>query len=112
MLEAAKEKKITDRIIAHQLIILENTGSDSYIEKINIREFGNVPEGEPSIKIIKGNGQQPSTIVRPSSLNYKISLREAVQEFIKKDMPCNDDQYVHVETEENKQQANQQGKQS
>ena len=48
-------------------------------------------EKEKTVKLIKGNGQQPSTLVRPSSLNYKISLREAVAEFIKKDMPMNDD---------------------
>jgi hypothetical protein len=37
-LDPSKEKKITDRIIAHQLIILENTGN-KYIEKIQIGEF-------------------------------------------------------------------------
>ena len=39
-LDPAKEKKVTDRIIAHQLIILENTGN-KYIEKILIGEFHN-----------------------------------------------------------------------
>jgi hypothetical protein len=102
MMEAAKEKKITDRIIAHQLIILENTVNDQYIEKIAIREFTKMDEKEPTIKLSKGNGKQPPSLVRPSSLNYKISLREAVTEFIKKDMPVADDQYIHVETEENK----------
>lgn len=103
-LEADKEKKITDRIIAHQLIILENTGNDQYIEKIAVREFNkNLGANESTITLTKGNGQQPSQIVRPSSLNYKISLREAVGEFIKKDMPLQDDQFIHVETEEAKQ---------
>lgn len=37
-LDAEREKKITRRIIAHQLIILENTGS-SYIDEIKIKEF-------------------------------------------------------------------------
>jgi len=34
--------------------------------------------------------------VRPSSLNYKISLSEAVVDFIKKDMPLLEDQYIDV----------------
>jgi len=102
MMEQAKEKKITDRIIAHQLIILENTVNDHYIEKISIREFNKMDEKDPTIKLTKGNGKQPPSLVRPSSLNYKISLREAVTEFIKKDMPLADDQYIYVETEENK----------
>jgi hypothetical protein len=58
---------------------------------------------ELTVKLTKGGGQQPAQIVRPSSLNYKISLREAVLEFIKKDMPCGDDQVIRVETEETKQ---------
>ena len=87
MLDPSKEKKITDRIIAHQLIILENTGNDQYIENIKIREFNQIDPKEQTVKLTKGNGQQPSSIVRPSSLNYKISLREAVVEFTKKDMP-------------------------
>mmetsp|Transcript_11001 Transcript_11001/g.16681 ORF Transcript_11001/g.16681 Transcript_11001/m.16681 type:complete len:232 (-) Transcript_11001:1499-2194(-) len=102
-MEQAKEKKTTDRIIAHQLIILENTVNDQYIEKIFVREFNKkMDEKESSIKLSRGNGKQPSSLVRPSSLNYKISLREAVTEFIKKDMPVGDDQFVHVETEEHK----------
>jgi hypothetical protein len=39
-LDPTKEKKITDRIIAHQLIILEQTGN-KYIEKISIRDPNN-----------------------------------------------------------------------
>jgi hypothetical protein len=45
--------------------------------------------------------------VRPSSLNYKISLSEAVNDFIKKDMPINDDQYIDVNLEDPKVSANQ-----
>jgi len=40
--------------------------------------------------------------VRPSSLNYKISLSEAVVDFIKKDMPLLEDQYIDVQAEEPK----------
>lgn len=43
-------------------------------------------EKESTIKLSEGNSQ-PTSIVRPSSLNYKISLSEAVVDFIKKDMP-------------------------
>lgn len=41
---------------------------------------------------------QPS-IVRPSSLNYKISLIEAVKNFITKER-CGPDQQIEVELEE------------
>ena len=37
------------------------------------------------------NNSTPGSLVRPSSLNYKISLSEAVGDFIKKDMPLSDD---------------------
>ena len=39
-------------------------------------------------------------IVRPSSLNYKISLVEAVKNFISKER-CGPDQIIEVELEEN-----------
>ena len=53
-LESMKEKKITDRIIAHQLIILETTGK--YIDKIQIREFNEkMPEKQSTIKLSEGN---------------------------------------------------------
>ena len=45
---------------------------------------------ESTIKLSEGSSQ-PASIVRPSSLNYKISLSEAVVDFIKKDMPLLDD---------------------
>lgn len=44
----------------------------------------------------------PSTLVRPSSLNYKISLSEGVNDFIKKDMPLADDQFIDILTEDPK----------
>ena len=54
-LDPTKEKKITDRIIAHQLIILETTGN-KYIEKIMIREFNEkMDEKVSTIKISEGN---------------------------------------------------------
>jgi len=53
-LDSPKEKKITDRIIAHQLIILENTGN-KYIEKIQIREFNKMDEKESTIRLSEGN---------------------------------------------------------
>jgi hypothetical protein len=104
LLDASKEKKITDRIIAHQLIILENTGN-KYIEKITIREFNQpktaAEKAESTIKLSEVNSP-PSTLVRPSSLNYKISLSEAVLDFIKKDMPLADDQFIDVHNEDPK----------
>lgn len=96
-LDPGKEKKITDRIIAHQLIILEQTGN-KYIEKIDIRDINKPAQADDkssTIKLSEGNSQ-PSSLVRPSSLNYKISLSEAVNDFIKKDMPCADDQVLDV----------------
>ena len=62
-------------------------------------------EKESTIKLSEGNSQ-PSSLVRPSSLNYKISLSEAVNDFIKKDMPVLDDQYIDVNLEDPKISAN------
>ena len=61
----------------------------------------NPDEKVSTIKLSEGNSQ-PSSLVRPSSLNYKISLAEAVNDFIKKDMPCNDDQMIDVAVEDPK----------
>jgi len=98
-LDKAKDKKIIDRIIAHQLIILETTGN-KHIENIMIREFNpKMDEKASTIKLSEGNNQ-PSSLVRPSSLNYKISLREAVVDFIKKETPLNEDQFLDVQTED------------
>lgn len=100
-LDHTKEKKITDRIIAHQLIILENT-TKHCMDNIKIREFNEkMDEKESTIKLSEGSSQ-PASIVRPSSLNYKISLSEAVVDFIKKDMPLLEDQYIDVQIEEPK----------
>lgn len=46
-------------------------------------------------------------MVRPSSLNYKISLSEAVNDFTKKDMPVGEDQFIDVNLEDPKVSANQ-----
>lgn len=68
-----------------------------------VREFneGEIGEKETTVKLAEGSAQPP-TLVRPSSLNYKISLSEAVTDFIKKDMPLQDDQYIDVQAEEPK----------
>jgi hypothetical protein len=58
-------------------------------------------EHAPTIKLSENNGT-PSSLVRPSSLNYKISLSEAVGDFIKKDMPLADDQIIDVNLEDPK----------
>jgi hypothetical protein len=72
------------------LIILETTGN-KYIEKIQIREFNpDMPENASTVRLSENNGT-PASLVRPSSLNYKISLSEAVVDFTKKDMPILDD---------------------
>lgn len=57
-MDHTKEKKITERIIAHQLIILENTNmtSKSTIEAIKIKEFNpNMDEKESTIKMSEGS---------------------------------------------------------
>lgn len=56
MLDQSKEKKITDRIIAHQLIILENTGP-KYIDQIIIKEFNPDSKEPTSIRLTEGTGQ-------------------------------------------------------
>lgn len=58
-------------------------------------------EKESTIKMAEGTAQ-PSSIVRPSSLNYKISLSEAVMAFIKKDMPVQENEFIDVVAEEPK----------
>lgn len=68
-----------------------------------IREFNKdkLEEKQSTIRISEGNSQ-PTSLVRPSSLNYKISLSEAVNDFIKKDMPTTDEQFIDVVLEEPK----------
>jgi hypothetical protein len=60
---------------------------------------------ESSIKLSEMNSA-PTTLVRPSSLNYKISLSEGVNDFIKKDMPLQDDQFIDIHTEDPKFSSN------
>lgn len=98
----SKEKKIIDRIIAHQLIILENP-SNSFIDAIYLEEKlknGRAKEGTGLAHTVReaASGMKP-TIVRPSSLNYKISLIEAVKNFISKEK-VGPDQHIEVELEE------------
>lgn len=69
---------------------MENT-TKHCMDNIKIREFNEkMDEKESTIKLSEGSSQ-PTSIVRPSSLNYKISLSEAVVDFIKKDMPLLED---------------------
>ena len=44
----------------------------------------------------------PSSLVKPSSLNYKISLGEAVGALFEKEMPVGEDQEVEVVVEDPK----------
>ena len=89
-----KEQKIIDRIISHQLIIMENPGG-AIIEKL---EFN----GEEVVMQVEGESKEsktsPPSIVRPSSLNYKISLLDAAIAFVQKDKQA--DQVLDVELEE------------
>ena len=79
--------------------------ANKYIEQIKIREFNEAKtpneKNESTIKQSDMNSP-PSSLVRPSSLNYKISLSEAVCDFTKKDMPVGEDQYIDVHTEDPK----------
>ena len=73
-----KEQKIIDRIISHQLIIMDNPGGQ-IIEKL---EFN----GEDAAAVVvKDQKTSPPSIVKPSSLNYKISLLDAAIAFVQKD---------------------------
>lgn len=91
-----KEQKILDRIISHQLIILDNPQATN-IEKIDLTHGVTVEECRQKAEV---------QIVRPSSLNYKISLLEAALAFQSKDK--SKDQVIDIELEEptNKQQLN------
>ena len=44
----------------------------------------------------------PNSLVKPSSLNYKISLSEAVTALFEKEMPVGEDQQIEVITEDPK----------
>lgn len=72
-----------------------------YIESINIKSVNDKTKGESCIKLTEMSSA-PSTIVRPSSLNYKISLNEATIDFVKKEMPIQDDQFIDVQLEDPK----------
>lgn len=96
-----KQQKIIDRIVAHQLIILENP-TGTIIEKIKLEEknkYGPVAGTGMCITVTEQNPSIHPPIVRPSSLNYKISLIEAVKSFITKER-CGPDQQIEVELEE------------
>jgi hypothetical protein len=96
-----KEKKIIDRIIAHQLIILENP-TQAFIESIKLEEKGKngpVPGTGIAVTAREANPGHTPLIVRPSSLNYKIGLLEAVRNFISKER-LGPDQQIEVELEE------------
>ena len=60
-----------------------------------------MPKNASTVRLSENNGT-PASLVRPSSLNYKISLSEAVLDFTKKDMPVLDDQYIDVNLEDPK----------
>ena len=92
-----KLKKSMIRVISHQLIILENQ-PPHMIEDIKVNELlgANAISGHDQgrqihvqISLSQGSSCPPS-IVKPSSLNYKISLRQAVEEFVKKESKIED----------------------
>ena len=91
-----KQRKTYKRGITHPLIILENQ-PPSMIEEIKVTDNGNDNDKYQSlqVQIILASGSAcPSTIVKPSSLNYKISLRSAVEEFVKKESKIDDYQIM------------------
>ena len=94
---AAKEQKIIDRIINHQLIIIDNP-SNQIIEKLALQgDFAESVDASPADGDKAENKEQPH-IVRPSSLNYKISLTAAVKAFIQVGRGA--EQAIEVEPEE------------
>jgi hypothetical protein len=79
-----KEQRIVDRIISHQLIIMENPGGQ-LIDKLEFNGEDStvtVVDESTQVQAVKGGGSGPSSIVRPSSLNYKISLLDAAIAFV------------------------------
>lgn len=103
VISKVKEKKILDRIIAHQLIILENPPQNVYIEGIKLKQdakkslsvdaltptAGANPATDSricqTVTTIDGKKGPMAGVVRPSSLNYKISLIDAVKNYISKE---------------------------
>eukprot|EP00347_Sterkiella_histriomuscorum_P020422 403337867 len=102
-----KERKTLDRLVSHQLIILEYPSS-VLIEDIQNTDSaqqspmkGNSPLKQSSYKISfqqQNLGQsQTAQIIKPSSLNYKISLKQGVEEYIKKESKIED---IEIQVEE------------
>ena len=75
-----KQRKILDKVQSHQLILLENPPSISVEEAMNQNK-------EVQVKkfLTPPKDAAPVAIIKPSSLNYKVSLRLSVEEFVKKE---------------------------
>lgn len=84
-------KKITNRIIANQQILLETT-SNNFIESIDIQANG------PTVKLFKDTSKPPN-LIRPSSLNYKITIKEAVTDFTQAELKCKENEFIDVDLE-------------
>lgn len=92
-----KLRKTLNRVITHQLIILENQ-PPQMIEDIKGSELhgtnaicGHDQGRQIQVQITLAQGSTcASSIVKPSSLNYKICLRQAVEEFVKKESKIED----------------------
>ena len=87
-------KKIATRIVANQQILLETTSSN-FIESIDIASNG------PTVKLFK-DASKPPNLIRPSSLNYKITIKEAVNDFVEAELKCKDNEFIDVELEQHK----------
>jgi hypothetical protein len=87
-----KQRKVLQRVVTHQLIILENQ-TQSMIEELKINDPPN-PQTH-LIQVVYATSQScPTNIVKPSSLNYKIGLKTAVEDFLKKESKIDDYQIV------------------
>lgn len=102
--DAKKEKKVAGRIISHQLIILENP-SDKLLERVPIKYSQVEAQGQTHTDSSQAqpaattNTTPHQQIIKPSSLNYKISLSQAVRDFSKYDsLP--EDQYLQIDVED------------
>lgn len=99
----SKEKKIIDRLLAHQLIAIENP-SNHVIEEIRFKDKSKPGIEDGSGLAVLSAAANPSIsnyphIIKPSSLNYKISLIEAARNFFEKDKN-GAEQVFEVEIEE------------
>ena len=74
-----KQRKVLDRAITHQLIVLENPPPIPNEDAKNKEQDGE--NNNSAVPAVPTN----MPIIKPSSLNYKISLRQAVEDFIKKE---------------------------